>query len=235
MRSVLLAFFIFVGLCSLYSCSDDLPRNTITADEQLLAHYQLDGDAFDESVHHNHGRILGEVQVIPNSEGLPNSALQFDGEAYIEIIPVPSFHFFNKISISCKIRLDVQREIWVAIINQWNFRIDSIPIIKDTGYYLGIPPNTTTIRWNVSGEHVTSNTALELGKWYDLVCTYDGSQAKIYIDGTIDNSANIQGELRNNSSPLMVGVQSNVLSLDRDDLFIGALDDIRIYNYALSE
>jgi len=67
--------------------------------------------------------------------------------------------------------------------------------------------------------------------WHHMVGTYDGSVMKLYIDGCLDNSANNSFTFPNISSPVTIGA---VGVGEEDDYFNGIMDEVRIYNRALS-
>lgn len=65
--------------------------------------------------------------------------------------------------------------------------------------------------------------------WNHLVCTYDGTDGKIYLNGKeVYSASNLSGNITNDSG-LRIGRTAN-------DLYPlgGKIDDVRIYNYALS-
>jgi hypothetical protein len=76
------------------------------------------------------------------------------------------------------------------------------------------------------------------GKWHQAVATWNGSTISLYVDGVSDATAvSFSGSLRTN--------QTNSLTIGADDAAIGAgstplnyfngtIDDVRIYNRALS-
>ena len=67
----------------------------------------------------------------------------------------------------------------------------------------------------------------EDGKWHLLTGTFDGSTATIYIDG-----------VQKNSTSVTYNTGSSVLDIGRavtgSYYLTGALDDVRVYNRALS-
>lgn len=227
-RQFILAIFVFLIISCSQETENDLMKSPI-----ILGHYELDGNAYDESIFHNHGRIVGELISIDDYLGNKNSALQFNNSGYIEIIQIPSIDFNNEISISCNVLINDTSDTWKAIINKWHGIVDEIPRNKDCGFYMGIVPNTTTLRWNISGEYVESLTEFELKKWYQVICTFDGFNANIYINEKFDNTALINGELINTATPIIIGAQSNYVNEINSDYFNGCIDNVIIYNYAV--
>jgi hypothetical protein len=81
---------------------------------------------------------------------------------------------------------------------------------------------------------IVGTTTLATGVWYNIVATWDGTTAKIYINGQLDNSP---GTTR--SGTIGFDTQSVYLggwpSGGATNDFDGNLDDIRIFNYALDQ
>src|SRR3990167_464828 len=75
----------------------------------------------------------------------------------------------------------------------------------------------------------SGNTILNANQWYHVVGTYDGNNTRFYLNGVEDATpASGSGNMTNNSANLEIG--------RRDDgyYFPGKIDDVRIYNRALS-
>lgn len=59
--------------------------------------------------------------------------------------------------------------------------------------------------------------------WYHFALTYDGRQQKLYLNGQLVNSKALTGEIKTNRNNLFIGYN-----------FSGLIDELRIYNRALS-
>jgi hypothetical protein len=77
------------------------------------------------------------------------------------------------------------------------------------------------------------NTILNSNIWYNLLFTYNGSQMIIYTNGLIAGTTNSSLKIATNNVPVTIG--SSVYFTDSfNTVFDGTLDDVRIYNRALS-
>ncbi len=84
------------------------------------------------------------------------------------------------------------------------------------GFHLGLATGNK-FRFLVSTTGTTvdvfnSNASYTNGKWYHLAATWDGSNMKIYINGSEDNSittTNATGTLQNNANPFEIGDNGN--------------------------
>lgn len=82
---------------------------------------------------------------------------------------------------------------------------------------------------NTSPTSITSVASTNLNQWSHIVCTYDGSTKKIYINGVLDNSIASSGALVADSVNFNMGTRQNTAGT-----YTGYLDDVRIYNRALT-
>jgi RHS repeat-associated protein len=70
-----------------------------------------------------------------------------------------------------------------------------------------------------------SNTAILPGQWYYAVGTFDGTNADLYINGVLDNTAN-KTSWNTTGSKAYIGEQIN----DASEYFDGVIDEVRISN-----
>jgi chitodextrinase len=82
-----------------------------------------------------------------------------------------------------------------------------------------------------SGEQdiVRGGTILPLGTWTHLAATYNGNRLKLYVNGSQVGSLSAGGSIGTSNQPLRIG-GNNVWG----EWFQGKLDDLRIYNRALT-
>ena len=105
------------------------------------------------------------------------------------------------------------------------------------GYLVDIAGNSSTPHVLVelantsTNQIVTGTTTFSVNVWHHVAVTWDGSWVQIYIDGTLDSVGAVAQTLNVNSaaSTLYFGKDNGVTAP-----YSGYLDDLRIYNYALS-
>lgn len=91
--------------------------------------------------------------------------------------------------------------------------------------------NQDVVQVSAFGGGLTSNTHLELNRWYHLAATYDGSMVRLYINGREDASRSRSGShnmsLYNpNDGAFMIGQSLGAR------LFDGEISDVRIWSTA---
>jgi len=81
--------------------------------------------------------------------------------------------------------------------------------------------------------YAVDSNELDHGEWIHLAGTFDGNSVKCYVNGQLEgtnNDANAVVILSQDTNDLAIGNRSD----DDDREFIGTIDDVRVYNYALS-
>ncbi len=78
------------------------------------------------------------------------------------------------------------------------------------------------------GTGLVSNKTVTDGQWHYIVATYDGSTAKIYIDGLLDNSKSASGDVADSNGNLIIGGST------AGGYFQGVIDSLRWYTRPLT-
>ena len=74
---------------------------------------------------------------------------------------------------------------------------------------------------------VNSLTHTDINVWHHVVSTFDGQNLKMYVNGVLEGTANYAGALGTSTNALRIGKQTVYY-------FQGVIDEVRIYNRALS-
>lgn len=72
--------------------------------------------------------------------------------------------------------------------------------------------------------------AIQDGEWHFLAGTWDSKTIRLYIDGELGAEMKCPGTLTPNADPLFIGARGG-----KGRFLTGVLDEVKIYNYALSE
>jgi hypothetical protein len=212
-----------------------------TARADLVGHWTLDEGSgtvvHDSSGNGNDGTIFNKPTWIP---GINGGAMEFHGLGaaggggdYIEVADDPSLDITGPISIALWIRPEADdpegngtetapmAKALSGASPSWSFQVR---------YGWGGAPspnmaftfNTSPRAWAFVGE------ALEQSEWVHIACTYDGSTLKCFVNGDETDSTDM-GPITSSPTPVLIG--SDGWGCD----WIGGIDDVRMYNHALSE
>ena len=198
----------------------------------LIAYYPFDGDAKDKSGNHNDGVMIG-TRPTADRKGRLGSAMLFGEGKYIT---VPSSKSLNSPTEQITIAAWVRVSAWFN--NNWG---DSATILakgsnlRDTAYRLEFFSNLKVVNTGgITAQNVSSVVCSHLhGEWHHVAMVSDGKIAKVYIDGVIVGAGTVAGrpDRYGPVGELFIGHNT----LDNDECLIGAMDELRIYNRALSD
>jgi hypothetical protein len=215
----------------------------INLDKGLQAYYSFNGNANDASGNNNHP-VFNNATITADRFGNPNSAYHFNGVfQYMRIPNNPSLNFGNEITLSVWVR---PTGFYYGIChasqliskgggnyNPGNYalRFDDALYSLGTGCDGGV---CDTVHQNFRGTGTVlkpySGAFIKKNQWYNVLYTNDGITARLYVDCQLKYEV-VFPETFTNNEDLFFGKSD-------DDLFPfwlnGDLDDIRIYNRALS-
>ncbi len=213
----LIALCLLAALVLAGTAAGEVSRNG------LVAEWHFDGDAKDSSGNGNDGTIYGASFV----EGKFGKALSFDGvDDYVEVPDSASLHIItNAVTVEVWIKID-KLSIWKSIAEKsvhlnWAY---GFFIEEDGDLGFGIGTGGTP----VGDAHVLTNVKDKLGKWLYIAGTAGNGIITIYVDGKLTKQTTYSGNINTNDIPFRIG------SRDNRDYFNGIIDEVRIYNRALS-
>ncbi len=133
------------------------------------------------------------------------------------------FHDLDNITISINIKANSFDAGYQGLLEKDNSGI----------YALGLDQNNIQFSLNIGGTRYEKTYAANLAtnNWYQIDATYDGTDMKIYLDGVLKESwsqpGSIQGDI--NFEDIYLGYSGS-----NSEYFDGYIDELRIYNRALS-
>ena len=198
------------------------------ASARLVGHWTLDEGSgaitHDSSGNGNDGIFKGEPKWMI---GIMGNGLKFNGTSYVYFANSACLDFTGPITISLWIKPEADETHRVAPLCKamtgagwsWQLRYDWDSPKPYMGFiFNGIGGRT----W------VSVKQQLTLKEWYHIVASYDGSLLKCYLNGKEKDSAVMSG-FTNGKFPLLIGQDG------WRNFWIGAIDDVRIYNRGLYE
>jgi beta-lactamase regulating signal transducer with metallopeptidase domain len=182
-------------------------------------------NAGDSSTNNNVGTLVGNPQWQP-SAGKVGGALVFDGfDDYVDCGNDPSLDITKKITVAA----------WVKMNDAGNSQFQ--PYITKGDYTYGLKHHSRNVIefdiyddgfWQVAHFPVDSSFN---DVWHHVAGTYDGNKLKLYVDGKLEVATAYAGSIASGTYNLNIGSNSEA----RGRFYNGAIDDVRVYNYALSE
>lgn len=115
----------------------------------------------------------------------------------------------------------------------WDTWIDGYEVVTNggmAGYDLGASIMLDTMASGEQGLAFTDSRSFEPSTWYHAAFAFDGDTTQVYVNGNWENTLNFSGIHQQRYTP---GVYFGA-SAGGANAFDGRLDDIRIYDYALS-
>jgi chitodextrinase len=189
----------------------------------LVAYYPFNGNAKDESGKGNDGTVYGAISTTDRF-GNPNSAYNFDGaDDYVRIPDSTGLDITGDLTISAWINtFDIDIRGAATIFDNHNH------VSPYAGYNLTIQPDGR-VRFMSDGGNLYSNTPVNTGEWKHVAVTLLGTTATLFIDGKFESSGTVDVPSANTVDQV-IGA-----SFAPYYFFEGIIDDVAIYNRALSE
>jgi len=190
----------------------------------LVAWYEFEFNADDDSGKGNHGTEVGFPSYTGSVAGHGN-AFDFDGiETYIDCGNGASLGLTSEVTIA----------MWIMTRDADNGD-DNPYVAKGDQSYAFKHKNSGNLEffvYDAGGWHVVSHPVDSSfnNVWHHLAGTYDGAQLKIYVDGELAATEDYAGGIATSGDNLNIGRNSGVT----DRFFEGRIDDVRIYDYALT-
>jgi len=226
-----------------FLCLSEFCTAQVNLDKGLQAYYPFNGNANDESGNNNNP-TFNNASITSDRFGKPNSAYHFNGVyQYMRIPNKPSINFKNEITLSVWVRptgfyYGVCHASQLISKGGGNYNDGNYALRYDDALFTSgrgcDGGKCDTLHQNFRGTGTVlkpyGGDFIKKGKWYNVLYTNDGKTAKLYVNCELKYSV-IFPETFTNTEDLFFGKSD-------DDLFPfwlnGDLDDIRIYNRALS-
>ncbi|MGE5296641.1 MAG: sugar-binding protein, partial [Solirubrobacterales bacterium] len=155
-------------------------------------------------------------------------ALGGDGD-YLDVADESAFDFAGGVTVAAWIKVSAFDKPWQAIVGK-----------GDGTWRLQRNNETNTLEFACTGLKVPTDNQygslfgsreIGLNEWHHVAGVFDGKQMALYVDGTLDASQEAWGSINVNDAAVQIGANSE----QANRFWNGLIDDLRIYNYGLSE
>ncbi len=220
---------IFFSVLFFFTASFVLGQNL---DSGLVAYYPFSGNANDATGNGNNGTVFGAT-LTADRYGNPNHAYSFNGQS--SHIRTNTLAINNQISIF----------VWLYDLGGVQGYYINPRIISgeycNGGYalfrnHINSPTGIlfTRNRCGPPGSDYFSYVDYSLNNWHHVGITYNGSTCLFYLDDSLVASVTQPGDIIKNSTYTYIG-RSGCTFEGKSDNFYGILDDIRIYDRAITQ
>lgn len=219
-----------------YYCKATNPGETRTnparlSIKRLMAHWKLDGDAADASGSNQNGTLFGDPAFAAGVNDKTGQAMVFDGVNDYIREPNSFEDFTPGVTISVWAKPTAAGS-WARFLDFGNYdgtTYSDIIYLSRNGTSNNL---SFTVYGGTAGTTITANSAITLNEWQMFVATMDDQgNVVLYKNGLPIQTGTIT------QTPAIVTRTSNFIGKSNwsaDALYAGSMDDIRLYNYALT-
>jgi hypothetical protein len=215
---------VFVDNIRLYREAPPITEPVDPGSESLVASYLMENNVQDSSGNGLHGTVVGAPVFVQGKASL-GTAIELNGtNDYIDCGNNASFDITEAITVSA----------WVNTSDSGNGEHNPFVAKGDHSYAIKHADNNSIQFFIYDGGWITANAQVDSsfdGDWHHVAGTFDGSEVKLYIDGGIRATTAHVGTIETSIHNLTIGTNSEEVSR----FYNGAIDEVRIYNRALSE
>lgn len=193
----------------------------------------INGNTVKDVLGKNDGELKGNPKVV---EGKVGKALKFDGENSVHIPGTDSLNFkgATEMSFSVWVNADSNSPVKGVVagccgnvvaqrdVNSWAFRFDG----RNGGQEMEFI--TTPNGWQ--GDGGFGAATFPAGKWHHVVGIVNENKKFIYVNGALNKEGNYTGPMSANNTET-----ETTIGHASDGGFIGIIDEVVIYNRAVSE
>jgi uncharacterized repeat protein (TIGR03806 family) len=196
----------------------------VTVVGSLVAHYKFEGDALDSSGYGNDGVLNGGVTFVPGKVG--TQALSFNGINSYVLIP-------RSISNDFTIAFWIKTTAVGGGAQWWAGQglVDGEVAGSGTDFGTSLVGGKFAFGIGTPDTTILSTNPVNDGSWHHAAATRLAAtgRMRVYVDGVLQSTGTGPTAPRTATASLRIGsIQSGTY------FFAGTLDDVRLYNYALS-
>lgn len=162
------------------------------------------------------------------AEGEHDQAFSFDGaNGYVEVPDSPSLSITGPLTLQASVKLDTNT-VPQSIIEKYDTPGANGYVLRLNA--VGKLEAAVCNRITCGRAAATGETTVSTGIWHRVAAVYDGNDIRLYLDGILDTTFHTDLAPTDGVSSLKIGARGD----DADWRFNGLIDDVKIYNRALS-
>jgi len=219
----------YAGLDTIFAMCDGVTITRGVNRYGAVGIWHFDTDIKDVSGSGNNGVFPSSIDFWPlwvsGPDAISGSALNFDGlNDYLSIPDSPNLDISEQITVEAWIYIDA-----FSNTTGWHSEITAKGpdvmrfFVRQDNHKLSVAQTYDGIPASDEGD-----TVLVANQWYHVAYTYKQPRLRLFVNGSMDREVSHTGALGINNNPLLIG------KYDTNSLFNGVIDEVRIYNRALS-
>jgi hypothetical protein len=179
--------------------------------------------AADSSGNGNNGTLIGNPKWQPQG-GKIGGAIDLDGKnSFVRIDDKSAFDISGQITVACWVNLRSISNDYGAIVtkgdNSWRLSM----LERQQKFHASVNDWNRII--------LDGSTTVNTSEWHHVTMVYNGNELCLYLDGKVNARKPWTGGIGKNNSDFLIGENAD----QKGRFFNGLIDDVRVYNYALSE
>ncbi|MCF7973607.1 MAG: discoidin domain-containing protein [Phycisphaerae bacterium] len=224
---------ILIDDITLHKAAGQVVTPTDPGTNGLFAQYSFEGNANDVSGNGHNGTLVGSAGFTAGAKG---QALNLDGiDGCVDLGPAGGFNFAGSFSVCA----------WVNITELtagWGHAIMGNRGEDNLGWQLRRHSSTPNLTFTVRGTtgaddpQGTVNVAAMTGEWIQVTGVYDmeAGLRTLYVNGMLDVQIADTGVCTPSTHNVYIGARAVAANTGPEAFFYGLIDDVRVYNRALS-
>lgn len=221
--------------------SNSVSSYSINIEKGLVAYYPFNGDAKDASNNKYNG-VVTAATLTSDRNGKLNSAYLFNGTS--AFIDIPTKIFDNGwVNSTVALWFNAYTHQSIAyyggqtLFNTNCFNGFALGYSYQASKRIYVYKSQNDITgWNIASNDNFNFSPVNLNTWYFITVVKSGLNYTYYVNGIVDRSFTSSiTPTPNTMYPIRIGGVITPLITDNRELFTGKIDDIRIYNRALTQ
>ena len=226
---------IYVDTIRLYPLASEMIDPIVPDNTELLASYPFEGNYQDASGNGLHGSAVGAAAVV--SDAQRGSVLSLDGiGSCVDLGADSRFNFPGSFTLAA----------WVNITDftvNWGHNIMSKRGENNVGWQIRRYESSSNLTFTVRGTdgddmpRGTTDMSAYFNEWVQITAVYDlaAGMRSMYVNGLLDVAVKDGGVVAAATHNVYIGARAVGANTGPERFFRGMVDDVRIYNRALSQ
>ena len=201
----------------------------------LVGYWRLDETegttAKDSSEGRNPGRLVGLNPATAWVAGHAAGGLSVQAGGYVEVLPSASLD-----SITTQVTVSGWGYLQGTVMDYATIASREIGSTIDQHYHISINTDETPTLFIASDAdmvRLTTPTPVTRSTWVHIAGTYDGTIARLYVNGQHVAAEPLAGPIKADTTPFILGGNGNGMSTPTE-LFPGRIDEVMLYRRALT-